>query len=186
MPRDRLRQHCDRALAWHARVKPSLVDMDRRVRDGSHGPGLVAPWSHFTRSLDAHFAEEETVLFPALRALAGGGVPESERWRTMLAAMERELDECRTIADALRNAARDAASLESDLLNLLDSLEEHARFEEEELVPAARALLGGPAPIGPTAPDVSSPSPSPSLSPTRPEGGRLRQTARRLRGLLSR
>jgi hypothetical protein len=185
MSNDGVQQLCDGAEAWHVQTRPIIDSLDQRVRDGSHGPGLVAPWTHFIKALRSHFAEEEGVLFPALRVLERGGTPEGERWKEVLAEMERELDEFRTIADAVRNAARDAGPLEMELLELLDSLEEHARIEEEELVPAARALLGVPDPAAKARAQASHATP-PRPAPAKRDGGRLRRTARRLRGLLGR
>lgn len=168
-----LAQMCHQAVAFHQSARARLDALAPEVRENAQGVRLTAPWDHFERGVRGHFAEEEEVLFPALRAAAAGEAPVGDAWRGLLREMERELDEVRTIADALRNAARDAGPLERDLLDLLDDLEEHARIEEEVLLPAARRVLG------------PAPAPAPQAAPApKPRVGILRRTARRLRDLV--
>ncbi len=158
----------------HLQLLETLEVLDRKVCDSTHTARLVAPWNHFVTGIRAHFAEEEGQLFPALRAAAAGQVPEAGAWSQQLAEMERELDQVRTIADALREAARDAGDLEQPILDLLDQLEHHATVESDRLLPAARAVLAGEAPAH------SSPPPAPEPSPI----GVLRRTLRRIRRTL--
>ena len=168
---------CDRATAFHDEARGRIATLGERVR--AHGPDarLLAPWNHFEREVTTHFDEEERVLFPALRSLAGGEVVEDGPWRTHLHELSRELDEVRTIADALREAARDAGDLEADLLDLLDDLETHANAEANIVLPAAREVLLGVAP-------EKAPPPAPKAAPK--TGGRLRRLARRLRDVVLR
>lgn len=178
MFRDQVVSLCDGADAWNGRARVTLESLDRQIRGSTTDKRLLAPWDHFARGLRAHFAQEEQVLFPALRALAGGEPPEGERFVRMLEEMAQEIGEVCTIADALRNAARDAGDLEPDILAFLDELEEQARREGEQLLPAARQLLASwPEETAPTQVPHHAPSPG-------PDGGVLRRTARRLRGLL--
>lgn len=182
MSTDSLTELCARAEAWHTEARQTLDRLDPDVRDNAQGVRLIAPWDHFVRGLRGHFAEEEEVLFPALRAVDRGETPPDGPWREMLGELERELDEVRTIADALRNAARDADALEIPLLDLLDTLEAHAEEEATALHPAALAAL---APRPAPAPKVA--SAPPHSGPSRPERvGILRRTARKLRGLVRR
>lgn len=182
MPRDIVLRTCDGAEAWHVECRASLNLLDDLLHHERHPPGLLAPWEHFARGMRTHFEEEEQVLFPALRALARGQAPRGEDFLVLLEEMEQELDEIRTISDALRNAARDGGELEQRILELLDDLEEHARREEEELLPAAKQLVRRW-----QQPDVQQAPPPPVQTPTpRPEGSMLRRTARKLRGLLRR
>lgn len=169
---------CDRALAYHDAARAQLDELGAAVRAGDHDARLQAPWAHFEREVRAHFDEEETVLFPALRALAAGEDPGEGPWRAQLDELSRELDEVRTIADALRSAARDAGALEQPLLDLLDGLESHAEAEGTVLLPAARlALEGGAAP-------APAPAPGPAPGPAPRARGRLRRLGHRLRELV--
>lgn len=175
---------CDRALAFHDEARAQLDALGPAVRSTAQNARLQAPWAHFERELREHFAEEESVLFPALRALAAGEDPGEGPWRAQLDELSRELDEVRTIADALRSAARDAGPLELSLLELLDGLEAHAQAEAEVLLPAARtALQEEAAPVQEeTAPVQEETAPAPV--PASPERGRLRRLGHRLRELL--
>ncbi|MCK6505420.1 hemerythrin domain-containing protein [Myxococcota bacterium] len=175
---------CDDAQAWHVTARATLARLDDRVRSGTADPRLIAPWTHFTRGIRAHLAEEELVLFPALRELAQGKAPPTESWRGMLDDMERELSEMETLSAALRSAARDAGPLEAELLDLLDDLEVHARVEEQELLPAARRMLSAWE-AGPPSPRASQAPPEPP-PPLRKEGSVLRRTARRILELVAR
>ena len=176
---------CDRATAFHDGARGRITALGDRVRAHGDDPRLLAPWNHFEREVITHFDEEERVLFPALRALALGDPPEDGPWRTHLHELSRELDEVRTIADALRDAARDAGDLELDLLDLLDDLETHADAEANIILPAARAVL-----LEATAEVVEPLSREPASEPARAEalkvGGRMRRLARRLRDVVRR
>jgi|GEM_PF-3360358 len=198
MPRTLVRALCDALEAAHGVLRDRLTDLDGRIQAAAPDPRLAAPWAHFIRGLRAHLAEEELVLFPALRSLARGVPVADPAFRSLLAELGQELDEIATISDALRNAARDAGPLEADILALLDELETHARREQDELLPAALDLLAA-APAMPSAAadasaaDASAPSSSPSSSPVasppfapRPQGSVLRRTAHKLRDLLRR
>ena len=131
----------DRAEAYHGHLRAEIDRLDAAFSSRDLTPRLSAPWRHFADGLRDHMAVEEQVLFPAIRALAALQDPGEADWRTPLAEMQYELDELRTIFDALRSAAPEAGDLETDLLTLLDALEEHARREEEQLQPAAAELV---------------------------------------------
>lgn len=130
-----------RAEAYHHHLRQALDRLDAAFAARELTPRLSAPWRHFAEGMRDHMAVEEQILFPAVRALAALSEPGEGDWRTPLAEMQFELDELRTIFDALRSAAPEAGDLEGDLLTLLDDLEEHARREEEQLQPAAAALV---------------------------------------------
>ena len=167
-----LDQLCTRATAFHNDARTRIAALDARIQASHRDPRLLASWRHFEHDLRHHFDEEEAELFPALRRLAHGDPPPDGPWRTRLDELSRELDEVRTIADALREAARDAGDLETDLLDLLDDLEAHAEAEATVVFPAARARLA-PAPEPPAPPALPRPAPADS---------RLRRLARRLLG----
>ena len=175
-----LAERCAHAAAWHEDARQTLAFLDPLVRQSTQGVRLIAPWDHFVRGIRGHFAEEEQVLFPALIAVGRGEPPPGGPWRGLLAELERELDEVRTIADALRNAARDAGDLERPLLDLLDALEAHAEEESAVLHPAALAALAAPAAR------AAAPAPPTPTTDTPARDGILRRTARRLRGLMAR
>lgn len=178
MSRELILDLCDGAEAWHEIALAELLRIDGLLSQSEAAPGLIAPWVHFVRGLRAHMNEEEEVLFPALRAIARGEVPEGDQHLVLLEEMAQEIGEIQTIAEALRSATRDAGEVEAPILDLLDQLEAHARREEEELLPAAHELLRRRAATPPPAPTPPPPA------PPRPEGSMLRRTARRLRELL--
>lgn len=130
-----------RAEAYHGHLRSALDQLDAAFAARELTPRLSAPWRHFSEGMRDHMRVEEEVLFPAIRALAALRDPADDAWRTPLAEMQFELDELRTIFDALRSASPEAGDQESALLTLLDDLEEHARREEEQLQPAAAALV---------------------------------------------
>lgn len=129
------------ALAFHRDLRAEVDRIDDRLQELDAPKGLVAPWQHFRRHIGEHLDEEEQALFPALAALAAGEGPGDRDFAAPLQALEFELAEVRIIADALREAARDAGEVERHILDLLDGLEEHARLEEEILRPVALRLL---------------------------------------------
>lgn len=157
---------CLAAEEWHRRCLERIGELDQDFRRQNASPRLTAPWAHFTRGLREHFAIEESRVFPAIRAMAHGKVPEREDFAGPLHDLRFELDELRTIADALANAAPEAGAREADLLALLDELEEHARREEKELFPLAMELLSGAA-------EAPEPAPSPRVVRPVSEAGEL-------------
>ncbi len=133
-------QALDGAVTYHDRLRAELPQLDAAFEAMPAPKGLMAPWKHFLNHIGEHLDEEEQGLFPALRALAEGKAPDTD-FVGPLQAMDFELAEVQIIADALRNAARDAGEHEDRLLTLLDGLEEHARLEEEVLRPLALQAL---------------------------------------------
>lgn len=129
------------AARFHARCLERVDALEQAIRDMDTTPRLTAPWGHFVRGLREHFAQEEAVVFPAIRALARGQAPPDEGFAGPLHDLSFELDELRSISDALAAAAPEAGPHEEALLTLLDELEEHARREEQELFPMAMELL---------------------------------------------
>jgi len=171
---------CRGAVGWHSHFRGRLRAFDDTFRQLDLSPGFMAPWGHFHRELTVHLDEEEGELFPALIAAAEGDpTPADGRFRAHLKDMQTELDEIRTIADALRVAAPEVGEHEVPLLSLLDDLEEHARRESEDLWPAATALLAGRRELMP-------PTPTASPRPPEPQRGVLSRAAHRLRELLGR
>jgi predicted metal-dependent hydrolase len=171
---------CARACAFHDTARLRISDLGVRVRAPGHDARLLAPWDHFEREVNAHFDDEERILFPALEAVDAGAPPPEGEWTALLHDLSRELDEVRTISDALREAARDAGDLEADLLDLLDDLEAHANAEANIILPAARHRLAG------IVPEVAVPPSSSGPASASPRGGRLRRLMERVRGLVQR
>lgn len=165
----------DRAEAYHKHLQAVLDRLDAAFAARDLTPRLGAPWRHFAEGMRDHMRVEEQVLFPAVRALAALQDPGDADWRTPLAEMQFELDELRTIFDALRSAAPEAGDLEGQLLTLLDELEEHARREEEQLQPAAQELVERwqrmhNAAIGqPTTEETDEPAPPPRAPHAHPQ-----------------
>ncbi len=141
MARDLVIRHCDSAEAWHVAARSTLDRLDHQVRSGAAGARLQATWGHFVTALRAHFAEEEAVVFPALRTLAKGGLPAGDAFLNHLDDMDDEVESVRSLTGALRLSSRELGLAEQDFLDFIDDLEEHARREQEELLPAARALI---------------------------------------------
>lgn len=177
-------QACIKASAEHEDLRTAMALIDQRLADSEAGKPLLAPWTHLRRGLDEHFAAEEAQLFPAILALAGDEEPRGLDWISPLHHLQFELDEVRCIADALRNAARDAGPHEALLHGFLDRLEEHARTEEEELFPAAMALVDRwrartSAPVAlaeAPAPEATPPEPDAPTQPQMPTGRVVRTT----------
>lgn len=166
---------CELALSAHVHLRTELQALDAELAARTLTPRFTAPWAHFIRSLESHLAVEEEAVFPALAAMAAGQTPETG-YEEPLHGMRYELDEMRTIADALRVAAGEAGPLEGRILTLLDELEEHATKEEERLFPMAMELLerwsSGPLPA------AAEPTSGPAASATpEPVGTVLRRTS---------
>ncbi len=103
---------------------------------------ILAPFQHLHRTMDDHMMKEETILYPAIIALAEGKESSGCGVAGPINQMLAEHDEIRTLEGALRSASRDAGANEAALLAMLDDLCEHARIEDEELFPAALRLAG--------------------------------------------
>jgi len=103
---------------------------------------VIAPFHHLHAVMDDHMMKEESILFPAILALAERGESAGCGVVGPIRQMQAEHDQIRTLESALREAARDAGANEADLLAMLDDLAEHARVEDEVLFPAALALAG--------------------------------------------
>lgn len=129
----------------HALLRRELPRLGDALADAP--PPIRAPFAHLRRLLDEHLRKEETVLFPAMLALAESGTTGGAPLAGLVAQMEREHDEIRLLETALREAARDAGPHEAALLALLDDLVEHTDLEDDALFPAALKLeLGTGAP----------------------------------------
>ena len=153
----------EEALHFHGRFRRMLGTVDRKVLEAEPDKRFTAPWAHFTRAMREHFQEEELILFPALEALAEGERVSDVAFAVLLDEMVYELDVTMTLCDAVRSAARDVGDLEQEVLELLDELEEHARLEQEVLVPRARALVDGEQ-------EQKAAPPPPKLPPSRRRG----------------
>ncbi|RME27949.1 MAG: hypothetical protein D6798_03510 [Deltaproteobacteria bacterium] len=141
MARELVIRHCDTAEAWHVAARSTLDRLDHAVRTTIASAPVQTIWRHFVDALREHFAEEEAILFPALRALARGELPEGDDYLRQLDAMEEELDGVRHLTATLRLYSRELGRLEDDFLEFVEALEDHARREQEELLPAARLLI---------------------------------------------
>jgi regulator of cell morphogenesis and NO signaling len=123
----------------HAYLRLHMPRLERAFQEARVSPELLRPWRDLVFTMVEHMHKEEEILFPAIQAVARG---EPEMWiEGPMAMMESEHDEIRRIEDELRTRSRLAGPLERDLVELLDDLAEHARKEDEELFPAARAAL---------------------------------------------
>jgi hypothetical protein len=107
----------------------------RRALRGGEDPGpLVRAVSTFwSEHLVPHFAEEEALVVPALRAVAPA----------LAERMRREHEALRALAEAVAGAAQPPAGPEPALRAFADALAAHIRFEEREAFPAAERPLGG-------------------------------------------
>jgi hypothetical protein len=114
----------DARLAGLSSDHHQALVLARRVESGTLSATEVR--ARFENELAPHFAVEEEVLLPALRAMGAG------------ALAERTAGEHAGIRDALSRAeAGDAAAL-AELAALLIA---HVRFEERDLFPACEARL---------------------------------------------
>ncbi len=135
------RSACDEAMAAHASLRARMHKLDAALSGLELSPLFNAPWAHFTTGLQHYFDAEEGSVFPALLALSSGEDPDDEGVIAHIQGLQGELDTLRTISDALRAAAIETAELERPILELLDDLEAHTDWEEENIFPLATALL---------------------------------------------
>ena len=131
-----------RVRADHISLMAALRRLDEVVKASDATPRLDAPWTHLAREMTAHMGYEDKVLLPALERLARGEDADEPDLLRLLQRMGNELDEVRTLSDAVRVAATELPQEEQDLLDLCDALEVHAVFEESDLFPAAMAAMG--------------------------------------------
>lgn len=138
----------------HAPLRAELPRLAAALADA--GPPVRAPFQHLHRLMEMHMDKEEHVLFPAILALTAPGGAEGCGVAGPIAQMSHEHEQIQVLETALREASRDAGPHEAALLAMLDDLCEHARFEDEELFPAALALSRPPMPVdeAPVAPRV--------------------------------
>jgi molybdenum cofactor biosynthesis enzyme MoaA len=127
----------DRILeTHHALLKRELPRLSKALE--TDGGALQAPFEQLKGELEVHLRKEETVLFPAIRALEEGE-DTGELCRCATLQMEREHDVIGSLEMAARNASR-GHPLEEEVLAVLDDLAVHAALEDRELFPAVRAL----------------------------------------------
>lgn len=119
----------DLSREHHSALKLSL-HMKRAVASGDEAAidaACTGAREIFDKELLPHFREEELYLLSALETAGGGAV------------VARTLIEHR----ALQRLVRDMEIPDPDvLLRFAELLAEHVRFEEQQLFPAAEALLG--------------------------------------------
>lgn len=128
----------------HRYLHAELPRLAGLLKDAS--PQIRAPFTHLKRVMDAHMTMEEKVVFPAILQLAAEGDTGGDDLAKAIEQIRVEHDEIATLEDSLRNAARDAGDLEDALLALLDDLVIHHAKEDDNLFPAALALLQAPKP----------------------------------------
>ncbi len=140
---DTLADITSRIRTDHVSLVEELIDLDRMIEAADTTPRIDAPWAHLVREMTTHMAYEDTQMLPALEKLSRGEDPDEPDLALMLQRMGTELDEVRTLADAVRVAVPELPELEQRILDLCDALEVHAVFEESDLFPAAMTALGG-------------------------------------------
>lgn len=181
-----LPEQIDHVLKTHHETEWEMLrTLDAQISQSSD-KRLTAPWRHLHDTLVSHMQKEETVLFPAMRAMHAG-TPGMD-FRCAIDAMNYEHEVLATYEVAMRAAARDAGELEEPILALLDDLLVHATFEDMQLFPAGLALREAtlahdaapePAPA-PKAPHAPYAQPIPGLRT------RAHQVKERIKGLLHR
>jgi hypothetical protein len=99
-------------------------------------------FGHFRAQMDAHFAAEERVLFPAFEAATGMSAGPTEM-------MRREHDQMRALLDELEAActARDGETYGGVAETLLMLMQQHNMKEENILYPMCDQALGAEAEV---------------------------------------
>jgi len=135
---------------------PRLQAMAQRVAKvhGGHTPSLVRVYEVFNAlylELDGHMMKEEQILFPAIKAMAGGGG--AMPLDGPIACMLREHEDAGADLARLRelthdyNPPADACNtyraLFAGLAELEEDLHRHIHLENHVLFPAAEALAEG-------------------------------------------
>ncbi len=100
-------------------------------------------WAELAQVLEDHLMKEEVILFPSIQALAGGDQSTAMHVMGPIPQMKVDHANIRRLEAQLRADVPRAGAAGAALTALLDDLAEHARKEDEELFPAALALLPG-------------------------------------------
>ena len=121
--------------AHHKHCDDLLVAAEEAVQNGDWAAAAPA-CARFTAQMQAHFAAEEEMLFPAFEAVAGGSGPtrvmrmEHEQMRPLLAQL------------AAACAARDGEAYAGAAETLLILMQQHNMKEENILYPMCDQALG--------------------------------------------
>lgn len=105
---------------------------------GAESKQITAPYAHLHRVMLEHMKYEEETLFPKIIGILERG--EKHDLESLVHDLEHQHEQLEVLADAMRNASRDAGPLEDELLYLLDDLAEHHRLEDEIVFPGAMML----------------------------------------------
>jgi hemerythrin-like domain-containing protein len=135
----RIRKQCSTLLRLKAHVATSGADEAARAAARS-------VLRYFDTAARDHHADEEQDLFPAmLESMAGSDPVCIQQLIDRLTSDHRELERLwrsvRTWLVAIE-AGQQPASLPTEIGSFVDTYEQHAKLEDEELLPMAKRLLG--------------------------------------------
>ncbi len=124
-------------LAHHHRCDDLFADAEKSAMAG-RWPECDEAFLKFRREMEAHFATEEQLLFPAFEAASGSSAGPTQVMRmehTQMNGLLRALDEA--------VAARDADAFAGNADTLLILMQQHNMKEENILYPMCDQALSG-------------------------------------------
>lgn len=125
----------------HALLHRELPRLNQVFSRGDLPAKLAEPWAKLHRLLSDHLAKEELILFPSVRALATTGSSDGCAPDGPIMQLHVEHRQIAALSDQIRAASSYAGPDRDALLRLLDDLHTHAAKEDEQLFPAALALM---------------------------------------------
>ena len=141
--------------AHHEYLRRQLPQITRLLAEvqaaqGGHFRELEAVWKPFVEEINGHLWKEEMILFPMVRAMAGGAPAASSHCGGLhnpIRVMLMEHDAAESALQAMRRASGDyrtgreqAATLYRALEELEADLREHIRKENDILFPRVIAM----------------------------------------------
>ena len=147
----------------HVTLRDGFARWKEALEQDGTSPAVLDRFHEFHARLVAHLDEEESQLLPALHALAAGEPPPESGFERFLADLGSEYAEVEAFSEGLRRIVDRTGGEDGELIELLDRLEAHSRWEEDVLFPAAMHLveLWGPRGRGCGGTSVGSPQASP-------------------------
>lgn len=136
-----LAERIDHVLGTHhAFLRAHLDPLDEDLRAANVPASVLGPWSELVAMLEDHLWKEESLLFPAVRRALDGAPGARVGFDGPLAQMAYEHEVIDGIVATLRAALDQAGALGPRLAWVLDDLETHHRFEDEQIFPAIAEL----------------------------------------------
>jgi iron-sulfur cluster repair protein YtfE (RIC family) len=123
---------------YHALLQSELPALDAAL--AGTPPVLSHPWRELSSLLRDHVAKEEQLLFPMVRSLARGGIPDGVGLEGLVRQMNFEHACVKPLAAQVRANADLAGAAQDRLVAVLDGLAELVALEDDGVFPAVLAL----------------------------------------------